>query len=932
MDRRRPDPDELLEQVASEDRQAGRGRLTIFLGYVAGVGKTYAMLGAAHERSAQGVDVVVGLVETHGRADTDRLLDGLEIVPRRTQEYRGTVLTELDLDAVLKRAPRLALVDELAHTNVPGSRHPKRYQDVEELLDAGIDVYTTLNVQHLESYNDVVAQITGVRMHETVPDLLIDEHTEFELVDLPPDELLQRLEEGKVYVPEQAARAVERFFRPGNLSALRELALRRAAQQVDARMLSYMQSRAIAGPWPAGERLLVSVGPSPLSARLVRTTKRLADELRAEWLAVYVEVGGADAEERGRAEHNLAIARRLGGRVVTLSGQSVADTITEYARRQNVTRIVAGKPHRHRWKEVLRPSPVDDLIRKSGPIDVYVVNSGEESRFLPPRPPARPKAAARTYLPAVLAIALATLIGWPLTLLVEPANVVMIYMAAVILVGVYLGRGPALLAAALGVLTFDFFLVPPRFTFAVSDTHYILTFAGLFIVGLVVSTLAARQGEFAQGAQRRERETAELYELSRELTAAVGVAEIAQAVQTRLYRYLGEQVVVLLKDGDQLRPAPGSADLESSEQAVAQWVADHGLPAGPGTDTLPGAQLLYLPLLTPRDTVGILGVRAVRNDGDPSSASPRVTEAAAALTALALERAQLVEAANELEVVQAGEELRSAVLNSISHELRTPLVSILGTLDTLRRAQVEQPSGDEARAPRALWLPAEARSSGWDELVEAAWGEAERLNRIVGTLLDMSRLETGIRLRREEVEVEELVGSTLALLEDRLRDRNVCLDLAPNLPLLPVDPVLLVHALVNVLDNAIRYSPPGSPVDIEARTSPGGVVMTIADRGVGIPEEELGRVFEKFHRLESPVRAVASEQSDHEESIDGHRGGLGLGLSITKGIVEAHGGLVRAERRAGGGTVISIALPTQIRPEVGSAGSSTEPSPRGEVS
>ncbi len=748
MERGRPDPDELLDRVIAEDRRARRGRLKIFLGYVAGVGKTFAMLQAAHERQAQGVNVVVALVETHGRPETERLLEGLEILPRRTQEYRGTQLTDLDLDGVLARAPRLALVDELAHTNLPGSRHPKRYQDVEELLDAGIDVYTTLNIQHLESYNDVVAQITGVHMRETVPDLLLEESSEVELVDLPPDELLRRLEEGKVYVPEQAARAVQRFFRPGNLSALRELAMRRAAQQVDAQMVSYMQTQAIEGPWPAGERLLVSVGPSPLSERLVRTTKRLADELRAEWLAVYVETPDAagDVQRESRAQHNLAIAQRLGARVVVLAGASVADTIVEYARRHNVTRIVAGKPARQRWKEVVRPSPVNDIIRKSGPIDVYVVNSSEERSFSPPVA-ARPSPGARPYLYAVLTVVLATLIGWPLSSVVEPVNVVMLYLVVAILVGLSLGRGPALLAATLSVLTFDFFLVPPRFTLSVTDTHYLLTFAGLLVVGLVVSTLAAREREQVQASQRREAETNELYVLSRELTAAAGVANIAAVVQSRLYEYLGGQVVVLVHDGQRLHPAPGSADLDPSEEAVAEWVADHGQPAGRGTDTLPSARLLYVPLLSPRGTVGVLGVSTAEEEGDLSSGERRLTEASAALAALAFERAELAQSANELRVLQSSEELRSAVLNSISHELRTPLVSILGTLESLRAARghaaaVAPPSDDAAGGTLQDAEPTPLP----DDLVETAWEEAERLNRMVGTLLDMSRLEAGITL------------------------------------------------------------------------------------------------------------------------------------------------------------------------------------------
>ncbi len=898
MERSRPNPDELLDMVEAEDRQAKRGRLKIFLGYAAGVGKTYAMLEAARERQAEGAGVLVAYVETHGRAETERLLEGLEILPRRAVEYRGTMLTDLDLDGVLRRAPQLALVDELAHTNVPGSRHPKRYQDVQELLDAGIDVYTTLNIQHLESYNDVVAQITGVRVRETVPDLVIDGTTTVELVDLPPDELRRRLAEGKVYVPDQAAQAVERFFRVGNLTALREMAMRRAAQQVDAQMLAYMQSRAISGPWPAGERLLVAVSPSPLSARLIRATRRMADEMKAEWQALFVETPATAnrPELRERALANLALAERLGARVHHVSSGSVEEALVDHARRQNVTKIVAGRPVRPRWRELVRGSLVDRIIRISGGIDVYVIGSGEPSEAAP-SVPARPSPPLRRFLYSLPPVILATLIGWPLSDWIEPTNLVMPYLAAVVVAAVYLGRGPAILSAFLSVLAFDFFMVPPRFTMAVSDTQYLVTFAGLFVVGLVVSSLAARVREQAKAARSRELQTSELYELSRELAGAAGVEAITRVIQSHVRRVMSGETVVLLRDGQGLRPAAGSGGLDEDEHAVAAWAFEHGQPAGRGTDTLPGASLLYLPLRSSREVVGVLGVEVSETAAPMSAAERRIPEAIATLAALALERADLAAAANQLELLRATEALQSALLSSISHELRTPLASVAGVLSTLRAEVGKGPASQLDEAARA-------------ELVDTAWQEADELNRSVGNLLDMTRLESGaFRIVPETMDVEDLVGSALTALDARIGSREVTIDLPLDLPPVHADSVLMVHVLVNVLDNALAYSPRGSPLLISARQERDEVHLSISDRGMGIPLSDLERVFDKFYRV---------TRTDAPAGID-PKGGLGLGLAISRGIMQAHGGRMWAENRPGGGTTVTLALPRAKHTDRGEA-------------
>ena len=576
----RRNPDELLAAIQVEEQRAARGKLLVFLGYAAGVGKTYAMLQAAQQRRAEGVDLVVGYVETHGRAQTDALLDGLDILPRRIVEYRGALLSEMDVDAVLARQPRLALVDELAHTNAPGSRHPKRHQDVEDLLATGIDVYTTLNIQHLESLNDIVAQITGVVVRETIPDSVLDQATEIRLVDLPPAELVQRLQDGKVYVPAQAQRAVEKFFRLGNLTALREISLRRTAERVDDQMRSYMQTQAIPGPWPAGERLLVCVSPSPLSGKLIRAARRLADELNAEWFAINVETASSarlSTAQRDQLASNLQLAETLGAKTITLPGQSVVDIVIEYARSHNITKIIAGKPLRPRWQELLRGSVVDRLIRGSGPIDVYVVSSAPESTLAAEPHELVRRQPWRRHLIAIALVAAATLVGHLLSGAFSPTNLVMIYLAVVVVAAVYLGRGPAILASVLSVLAFDFFLIAPRLTFAVGDTQYLVTFAGLLIVGIVISTLTARAREQADAAMQRETETAALYELSRDLAAALGRDDILQTVTQHVEHTFGRDVAILLPSEsgvDRLDIAAASARLElpEDELAVADWV------------------------------------------------------------------------------------------------------------------------------------------------------------------------------------------------------------------------------------------------------------------------------------------------------------------------------------------------------------------------
>ena len=882
-DDNRPDPEALLKRARAEEAEAEpQARLKIFLGYAAGVGKTYAMLEAARQRRQEGRDVVAGYVESHGRSETDALLEGLEIIPPARITYQGVSLSEMDLDAVLARKPQIALVDELAHTNAHGSRHEKRWQDVEELLGAGIDVHTTVNVQHFESLNDVVTQITGIMVRETVPDRLLDEAAEIRLVDIPPEELLQRLSEGKVYVPDKAAVAVRKFFQPGNLIALRELSLRRTASRVDDQMRAYMEAKSITGPWPAGERLLVCVSGGPSSEKLIRTTRRLADELNSSWLTVYIETTGSAGhiqENRERIWKDLRLAESLGSQVASITATSVSQAIIEYAVQHNVTKIVVGKPTRPRWREFLRQPLVDQVIRLSGAIDVYVVSielpeprSGK--RVAPPRPPI----SLTVYMKSLIAVVLATLVCEVLRPFLAPTNMVMIYLLAVVMAALRLGRKPAILTAFLSVVAFDFFIVPPRLTLAVADTEYLITFIALFSVGVIISTLVAKSRERADALREREVQTASLYYLSRDLAGAGGIAAIMEGVIRNVGESLHCKVGILLPEGERLELKAGSPGLtlDVKEQAVADWSFRNRQPSGRGTDTLGSSPLLFLPL---QGSASLLGVLGVKLDNEAEHHSPqirRLLDAFASQTAMAMERVHLGRQAEQAQILQARETLERALLNSISHDFRTPLSSIIGVLSSLKD-DGEHLSADIRR-----------------ELLETASEEATRLNRFVGNLLDMTRLEAGkLALNKELCDVQDLIGCALAALEPRISSRDIAVRMLPMLPLVPMDLVLITQVLVNLLENTLKYSPSGTPVEIIARTDAPWLIIEIADKGHGVPDQDLKRIFDKFYRIPVPEGA----------------GGTGLGLSICKGIVEAHGGSIRAENRPDGGLRITIKLP-----------------------
>jgi two-component system sensor histidine kinase KdpD len=882
MNGSRPDPDALLKRVQAEEARQAEGKLKVFFGANPGVGKTYAMLEAAHEQRRDGADVVIGVVETHGRVETDALVNGLEIVPRRAVEYRGTTLQEFDLDAALARRPAIILIDELAHTNAPGLRHAKRWQDVQELLKAGITVYTTVNVQHLESLNDVVAQITGVRVRETVPDSLLERADDVELIDLPPDDLLQRLKDGKVYVPEQIQHAIQHFFAKGNLIALRELALRRTAERVDQQMEVYRRDHAVVRTWPAAETIMVCVNMKPRGPRLVRAARQMASNLHAKWIAVYVQVPRhlrLPQHDRDRLAQTLRLAEQLGAETVTLSGENVAQELLNYARSRNTTKIIVGKPVRSRWKEWVFGSVVSELVHQSGEIDIYVI-TGEAGEGQPlVRRSLRRTSDLSGYAWAAAAVAAATAVAWLMFPTFAAANLIMMYLIAVIAVAIRCGRGPSVLASLLSVAAFDFFFVPPYFTFAVSDAQYLLTFGVMLIVALVISNLAVRIRTQAELARYRERRTGVLYAMSRDLATHRGTGLLTQLAVKHLRDVFDAQVAIFLADPDRhVQLQRGELlffELDPKEAGVAQWVYDHGERAGLGTDTLPGASALYLPLVGAAGPIGVVAVRPKDANLLLDPEQLHLLESLVNQTALALERTRLSDEAQQAHVRVETERMRNAILSSVSHDLRTPLATITGAAGSLLNNQGE--------------LDAAART----ELSQSIYREADRLDRLLKNLLDMMRLEAGaVQLHQEWHAIDEIVGAALGRLEARLRDHPVRTAFPPELPLVLVDGVLLEQVMMNLLENAAKYAPAGSVIDVSATTSGPNLVVEVGDRGAGIaPGEEL-KIFDKFYRGQ-PAR----------------EGGVGLGLTICRGIVEAHGGRIWVEPRTRGGALFRFTLP-----------------------
>jgi two-component system, OmpR family, sensor histidine kinase KdpD len=885
----RPSPEALLAEARREEK--GRvGRLKIFVGAAPGVGKTYEMLQSARAKLKERVDVVVGVVETHGRKETEALLEGFEVIPRKPTVYVNRILNEFDIDAALKRRPALILVDELAHTNIPGSRHPKRYQDIEELLDAGIDVYTTVNIQHIDSLNDVVAQITRVRVREIVPDAILDRADAVELVDLTPDDLIQRLKEGKVYVPKQAERALKHYFSPANLTALRELALRRTADRVDEQLLEHMRARAISGPWAAGDRILVCVSEDPRSAALVRYAKRLADRLHAPWTALYVETRRSlqlGEEERDRIAQTLRLAERLDGEAITMPvARRIADDVLGFARKNNVTHIIIGKSTRSRWFEMLHGSVVHDLVRRAGNISVHVI-AGEAAapetlttKVAPVSTAAQPLDPL-PYIVALLAVAAALAVSR----LVQPhfglENVDLIFLTAIVGIAVRYGLWPSLVATVAASLSYNFFFLPPVYTFTITDPTNIAAFVLFTVVAVVVSNLAARGWSQTVSARERVRSVESLYAFSRKLAGAGTLDDVLWATAYQIASMLKVRVVLLLPENASIALKAGyppEDTLEVADLAAAKWAWEKNRPAGRDSDALPGAKWLFMPMRTGRGQIGILGI--CRDGPGPllRAEQRRLLDALSDQGALAIERVHLVEDIESVRRVAETDRLRSALLTSISHDLKTPLASVLGAAGALR--DLSKSFDDDAKA----------------ELLSTIIDESERLNRFIANLLDMTKLESGAVVPNAALhDIGEIVGSALERASKILVKHRVEMEISPDLPMVSVDAVLFEQVLFNLLDNAAKYAPPDTTVRLQSWQEGDSVRLQVLDEGDGVPSADLERIFDKFYR---------SRKGDQV------RAGTGLGLAISRGFVEAMGGTITAANRTDrAGAVFTITLP-----------------------
>ena len=900
----RPDPDQLLAQIRAADARTRRGRLRVYFGANAGVGKTYAMLGAAQRARQAGRDVVVGLVETHGRAETAALLEGLAQLPLRTLAHRGHRLREFDLDAALARRPAVLLVDELAHSNAPGSRHAKRWQDVEELLDAGIEVWSTLNVQHLESLNGTVGAITGIRVQETVPDTVLDGADEIILVDATPDELVARLQSGKVYLPPQAERAAQNFFRKGNLIALREIALRRTAEHVedDVRSWRVEQSGAAAGglpAWNTSGALLACIGPGAGAEQTVRTAARLAGQLNAAWHASYVETPQLQRlprPERDRILGVLKLAEELGAQTSVLAEADAAAALVRQAQRLNCALLVLGRPRRARrlWLGQAAPgggTMARRLARLAPALDI--VEAGQAIGAQPPRQPAQDPADAvaaggRTparwpgYVGAVACCVLVTLLAAPLADLFDLANIVMLFLLGTVLVARRFGRRPAALAAFLNVAAFDFFFVAPRLSFAVSDVQYVVTFAVMLLVGLLTGQLTAGLHFQARIAASREARARALFELTRDLSAALQTTQIVALGQDAVQRSFGGQALVLATDRSERLVLP-AAPPAGFDAGVADWALRNGQSAGLATGTLAAQSWHYMPLRAPMRSRGVLALRPERTHWLLIPEQVQQLETLARQIAIALERVHYVEVAQQAMVDVESEQLRNAVLAAISHDVRTPLTALLGLAETLQRAQ----------PPLA---PAQAETAG------AIAAQARALHALVSNLLDMARLQSGgVPLRSDWQSVQEVVGAAIRQAGAALGGQPVQVHLPPDLPLVEFDATLIERVLVNLLENAAKYGRP--PIEITAAVGPGELRLAVRDHGPGLPAALAGRedaLFEKFTRGEA----------------ESARPGVGLGLAIARAIVDAHHGRIRAGNAAGAGAEFSIVLPRREPPTV----------------
>lgn len=852
------------------------------------MGKTYAMLQAAGQRAAEGVDVVVGIVETHGRSETEALIRDLTVLPRRAHFYRGRILHEMDLDALIERRPQLALIDELAHTNVPESRHDKRWQDVEDVLAAGIDVYTTLNIQHLESLNDIVARVSGVRVRETLPDKVLELADDIELIDLPPEELIERLRQGKVYLPDQVARAIENFFSKGNLTALRELAMRVAADRVDAQMIAHMKTHAISGPWPTQDRIMVCINESPVAKSLVRAAKRMADRARAPWIAVNIVSSTSETlpdEAKDRIAEALRLAETLDAEVASVNAEAnIAGEILEFARSRNVTRILVGRPRPRRlFASLTRETVAETLIRKGQDFEITLIAPDQEEarraairagRIQVERDP-------KAYFAATGIVAVATATAFAIDRILPVASLSLVFLTGVLITATRFGLWPSLYAATVSFFAYNFFFTEPHHTFIMHRRDDVLTLVLFYVASVLAGNLAARLRNQVNAQRAIAKRTANLYEFSRKLASAASFDDVVWTAVSNVGLILQCQAVVLTPGAEgrlEINGAfPPQDELGVRDYSAALWAWEHGEPAGWTTATLPSSAWLFLPLRTAQGTHGVLGITF--EERRPPTPDDRRVLALADQVAIAVERTQLVSDLQNSRILSETERLRSALLSSVSHDLRTPLVSIIGAASSLIEA-------DEALGPDSR-----------RQLAETIKEEGDRLNRYVQNLLDMTRLGYGaLKLNRQPSDARELMGAAARQLGSALRDHTLILDIAEDLPAIDVDPILIQQVLANVLDNAAKYAPSGSRIAVAATAGKGDLTITVSDEGPGIPREDRERVFDMFYR----VRAA-----------DGQRAGTGLGLAICKGIIDAHGGSIHAEpaRTDGTGTRIEIRLP-----------------------
>ncbi|KJR49273.1 Osmosensitive K+ channel histidine kinase KdpD [Desulfosporosinus sp. I2] len=863
-----------------------KGKLTIFLGAASGVGKTYAMLEAALGRLSEGIDVVVGLVETHGRADTEAMLKELTVIPWGTRDYLGRTFHELDLDAVLTRRPQLVVIDELAHTNIEGSRHKKRYMDVKELLSAGINVYTTLNIQNLETLNDIVTQITGITVQETVPDQVLEAASQIQLIDIPPEELIQRLKDGKVYVPGQETEGFRNFFRPGNINALRELALRYTAQRVDRQLESYRRIHGIDGPWATGEKILVCISASPFSAQLIRIAKRMTEKVQGELLAVHVETlrrfPSSESEKDSMAK-NLRLAEELGAEVIGLTGNSVAEVILGLARKRNVSQILIGKPQHTRLWEIIHGSVVDKVIRQSQGVSIHVIpgNQQEAGSAQIQTLEIRNSPKLIPYLASSLMVIVMTLVLTLVSPFLGLVNISLAYLLPILLSAARWGTLPAIATAFMGTIAFDLFFVPPIFKFTVADLRYLISFVIFMLVGLITGTLSERLKKQVNYSRQRENSISALYSLSRDIAAVDNLEAVLDCIVSNVSETLEGQVMLLLPNEKAqlvLRKHSGLNDfLDQPEFSVATWVYERGLKAGYGTETLGTAKALYLPLRTEQGTQGVLGIYIKERKAQFDPEGMRLLEAFTGLSAVAINRVKLAEQARETLTLVESERLRTALFNSLSHDLRTPLASIIGAVTGLLEDQ------------NVVYSP-EVRK----ELLKTILHGAERMNRFISNLLDMARLESGmLSLKKDWCDLQDILGVAINRLGDTLTRRPLDIDIQEGLPLVQADGILIEQVLINLLDNALKYSEAASKILISIRQQERQLEIVIANRGPNIPETDLSKVFDKFYRLSSPLQVS----------------GTGLGLAICKGLIEAHGGDIWAENNKLGGVTITFTLP-----------------------